>query len=572
MRTTERQHLRDKVAALGERYGASRSSLLPILQDLQAELGYISPFAMQEVANLLGISATQVFGVVSFYSFLTTEPRGKFVIRLCQTIACDMAGKDKVARQLENELGISFGQTTADGSFSLEYTNCIGMCDQGPALLVNDQVYTRVTPARVFEIVSKCRRELNSGSAQSEGDTPTSTKSGGPVVFSDIEPNAGLKAALEMEPKEVIDTIREASLRGRGGAGFPTAVKWEAAAGAEGEERYIICNADEGEPGTFKDRALLFEQASQVFDGMTIAAYAVGARRGIVYLRGEYAYLLHRLNQELDARKKEGLLGVDILGKEGFHFDIEVRLGSGAYVCGEEMSLIESLEGGRGEPRNRPPYPVTHGYKNQPTVVNNVETLVAAAHILAKGAHWFKTVGTRQSTGSKLFSVSGDCESPGLYEFPFGITIEELLQEVGAPDAKAVQVGGASGTLVPRGQFQRTLAFEGVPTGGSIIVFGPDQDMLDVAEDFLAFFAEESCGQCTPCRKGTAKLLEGVRLMHEGRCSMERLQQLESLGRSMQVAAKCGLGQTSPNIFLHVIESFKDEILGRVPVAADERS
>jgi [NiFe] hydrogenase diaphorase moiety large subunit len=572
MRTTERRRIRECIETLTLQYGKDRSSMLPILQAIQEDMGYIATYAMQEIARQLDTSVAHVYGVVTFYSFLTHVPKGKFVLRLCRTISCDMAGKESVARQLENELGIEFGATTPDDLFTLEYTNCLGMCDQGPALMVNDQIFTRVTPARVYEIIAMCRKAAGGGNTHIMGDMPVSAKVGGPMIFSNMDHDSGLKAALAKKPEEVVEIVTDAYLRGRGGAGFPTGLKWKSAAQSPGEKRYMICNADEGEPGTFKDRAILFERVPVLLEGMAIAAYAVGATDGIIYLRAEYAYLRPMINVELERRRSEGLLGKNIMGHDGFNFDIEIRMGSGAYICGEEMALIESLEGDRGEPRNRPPYPVTRGYKDCPTVVNNVETFVAAAHILGKGAEWFKALGTEQSHGSKLFSVSGDCDHPGLYELPFGITVRELIHEVGGNQPKAVQVGGASGTLVPQSQFDRTIAFEGIPTGGSIMIFGQNRDMLDVAIDFLEFFAEESCGQCTPCRNGTAKLLEGVRLLKEGHCSVKQLNHLQSLGRSMQVTAKCGLGQTSPNIFLYVIEHFRDEILGRVPAATVERS
>jgi [NiFe] hydrogenase diaphorase moiety large subunit len=244
-------------------------------------------------------------------------------------------------------------------------------------------------------------------------------------------------------------------------------------------------------------------------------------------------------------------------------FDVEIRMGSGAYVCGEETALIESLEGCRGEPRNRPPFPVDCGYLSQPTIVNNVETFACVPLILARGAAWFRSIGTEVSTGPKLFSVSGDCLFPGVYEFPLGVTIGELLVAVGGKEAKAVQVGGASGRCVPASQFDRPLSFEGIPTGGSIIVFGPKRDMLHVAENFLEFFVDESCGQCTPCREGNPKLLEGARMLHEGRCSYAHLEELTKLGEIMQLASKCGLGQSSPNAFLSIVEHFRPEIMGR---------
>lgn len=385
------------------------------------------------------------------------------------------------------------------------------------------------------------------------------------LSFAAVDAEEGLRKALSQPRDKVVGTIIDAGLKGRGGAGFPAGLKWQLCGENDSFPKYVVCNADEGEPGTFKDRVILTQYAEHVFVGMVICAYVAGAQRGIVYLRGEYAYLLKHLEGVRTQLIKDHLLGQNILGRSGFDFDIGIRLGAGAYVCGEESALIESLEGSRGVPRNRPPYPVSFGYRGQPTVVNNVETLAWATCILCRGAAWFESLGTDRSKGLKLFSVSGDCERPGVYEFPLGITIAELMEAVGGANAKAVQMGGASGTCVPAADFHRTIAFEDVPTGGSVIVFNYDRDMLDMVENFLEFFGEESCGQCTPCRIGNVKLLEGVRLLQQGRCSSEYLNELVRLGESMQVAAKCGLGQSSANAFLSIVEHFSGEIMGRVP-------
>jgi len=394
---------------------------------------------------------------------------------------------------------------------------------------------------------------------------PTSSKKT-PLTFDTIAPGQGLTAALARSRADIIGEVSASNLKGRGGAGFPTGTKWNLAAAAQvhdGGAKYVVCNADEGEPGTFKDRVLLLEYADLVFEGMTIAARAIGATKGILYLRGEYVYMRPHLEAVLARRRKDGQLGTDILGTAGFGFDIEVRMGAGAYVCGEETALIESLEGHRGEPRNRPPFPVNTGFLGQPTVVNNVETLASATAILAKGAAWFKGIGTDKSAGFKLFSVSGDCAAPGVYEFPLGVTVAELLEKVGGAGAKAVQIGGASGLCVPAAEFGRRIAFEDVATGGSIIVLGPGRDMLHVAKNFMEFFVEESCGQCTPCRAGNAKLLEGIEMLERGACSSAYLNELLGLCETMQLASKCGLGQSSPNAFVSIMTHFQDEILGR---------
>lgn len=381
----------------------------------------------------------------------------------------------------------------------------------------------------------------------------------GPVIFSGIKPYAGLDQALKSGKSGVLKMARDSNLKGRGGAGFPTGLKWNLAAGSADKKKYVICNADEGEPGTFKDRILLAEYPCLIFEGMIIAAFAIGAERGILYLRGEYRAFVPFLEKTFEQMRKEGALGKNIRGKEGFDFDIEIRLGVGAYVCGEETALIESLEGYRGEPRNRPPFPVDTGYYRHPTIVNNVETFAVVPHIIAKGVDWFKSIGTEKSAGSKLLSISGDCKNPGVYEVPFGITIKRIIKMAGAKNPKAVQVGGASGVCIPKKEFNRVIAYEDLSTGGSVIIFNEKRDLLKVVKNFLVFFKEESCGQCTPCREGIPVLIEGIERLKEGKCDQEYLKDLFSLAETMQLASKCGLGQSSPNAFLSVLNNFKKE-------------
>lgn len=387
-----------------------------------------------------------------------------------------------------------------------------------------------------------------------------SNKRTGPVLFSEYEPGSAVYKAVALKREDILLELKESKLKGRGGAGFPTATKWMLTAAASGKTKYIVCNADEGEPGTFKDRVLLMEYPELVFDGMVVAGYTIGSSTGIVYLRAEYYYLLNELLFVLHRMRENNLLGNNIAGKEGFNFEIEIRLGSGAYVCGEETALIESLEGHRGEPRNRPPYPVNTGFKGCPTVVNNVETFASVSHIVNKGGEWFSTHGTDKSTGSKLFSVSGDCKKPGVYELPWGLTIKDLLELVEAEDTKAVQVGGASGVCIPAKEFERKLSYEDAATGGSIIIFNSSRNMLGVLKNFMEFFVEESCGQCTPCRIGNKKLLEGVDALIDGTYTFRYINNLKELSETMRLASKCGLGQSSPNSFTSILEGFGDEI------------
>jgi len=388
----------------------------------------------------------------------------------------------------------------------------------------------------------------------------------GPVIFSRIEAYQGLKKAAAKGKEAVLDEIKQSNLRGRGGAGFPTALKWKFALETEADERFVVCNADEGEPGTFKDKVLLEEYAALAFEGMIIAAFVIGAEKGYMYLRGEYRGLKKSLESVLQKMKQDNVLGEAILGKQDFNFDIEIRYGAGAYICGEETALIESMEGNRGEPRNRPPFPVNTGFLGCPTIVNNVETLAIVPHIVSKGADWFRKIGTEKSSGAKLLSISGDCPKPGVYEVEYGISVSDVLKLAGADNVKAVQVGGASGACLTENEFERKIAFEDLPTGGSIIIFNKSRKIIDIVKSFLEFFEEESCGQCTPCREGIPVLLEGVGMLEEGTCCEKYLKDLLSLAETMQCSSKCGLGQSAPNAFVDMVNKFKGEYrLSQIP-------
>jgi [NiFe] hydrogenase diaphorase moiety large subunit len=357
-----------------------------------------------------------------------------------------------------------------------------------------------------------------------------------------------------------MDEMKKSKLRGRGGAGFTTAQKWDFCRNAPVDEtlgRVVVCNADEGEPGTFKDRLLLTRYADLVFEGMTLAAYALGAKHGFLYLRGEYLYMRPHLEAVLASRRNNGLLGLSILSQPGFDFDIEIHMGAGAYVCGEETALLESLEGKRGTPRIRPPFPVTHGYLGRPTSVNNVETLASVCLIAAHGGEAFATVGTVQSSGTKLLSISGDCAQPGIYEFPFGVTIADVLEACGATDVQAVQVGGASGVTLAPSEFGRKIAFEDVPTAGAFMIFDSGRDMFEVASNFVHFFAHESCGFCTPCRVGTSLLTGYLDKLSNGYGSKPDLAEIETLNRVLKSTSHCGLGQAAANPILDGLKKFR---------------
>jgi [NiFe] hydrogenase diaphorase moiety large subunit len=557
-------------------FGADRSRLLDIAISVQREFGYIGSESVAAIAVGLGIHAVEVEDMVSFYAFLDSVPRGHCRIRLSRTPISLMKGAGDVAAAFEAALDISIGETTSDRAFSLEWTNDIGMADQEPACLLNFTVLTNLKASDVPEIVATLRAQLIDPNARNEGDmarwkphAPADDKlqkfrmqpglvHAGPLLSGQIGHGDGIRAAIALPPDKVIEEITHAQLRGRGGAGFPTGMKWRLTRKATGKEHYIVCNADEGEPGTYKDRVLLSNFPDLVFDGMTVAAYALGAREGILYLRGEYTYLWDSLHEVFKTRRELGLLGVGICGRAGFDFDIRIQLGAGAYVCGEESSLLESLEGKRGAPRDRPPFPTEHGYLGQPTAIDNVETLACAARIMAKGAPWFAGIGTKESTGPKLMSVAGDCTRPGVYDVPFGITINELLDLVGAPDAAFVQVSGPSGQAIAPKDFGRRIAYEDLSTGGSMMIFGASRDVLDIALQFADFFVEESCGWCTPCRVGTTLLKQGMEKIVAGRATLADMQATESLANTVARMSRCGLGQMAPNPVLTTMRDFPE--------------
>ena len=555
--------------AIVKAFGADRSRLMDIAQALQQRLGWLSDDAIRAVAAALDVHAVEVEDSVSFYAFLNRSPKGRFHIRLSKTPVSLMKGAAEVAQAFAQAVGVSIGGTSPDGAFTVEWTNDIGMADQEPSALINGTVVTELMPADASAIIAALRQSQAGSNplplfpgadahcaALPHATVASSLAQSGPIVLRQGRRGDGLRAALTRSPESVIQEMTKAKLRGRGGAGFPTGLKWKLCRRSISEAHHVVCNADEGEPGTFKDRVLLTELPDLVFDGMTIAGHALGARHGLIYLRGEYAYLWNSLQAALNNRRRLGLLGHNICGVDGFDFDIRLQLGAGAYVCGEESSLIESLEGKRGAPRDRPPFPTDRGYLQQPTAVDNVETFACVARIMEQGADWFAGYGTRESTGTKLLSVSGDCPHSGVYEVAFGITVNELLDLVGVPDAGFVQVGGPSGQCVAPKDYGRRIAFEDLSTGGSIMVFGPERDVLDVAREFTAFFAEESCGWCTPCRVGTTLLKTILEKILGDRGTLADVAALEALASTVTRTSRCGLGQTAANPILTTMRNF----------------
>lgn len=548
-----------------------KTRLMDILIYVQDRLHCVTSEAMDLIAKNIGSHRVEVEGLVTFYAFFSREPKGKVVIRLCDDLVDQFNGLDGITNVITRELNIEVGETSSDGEFSLEFTPCIGMCDQAPAAIINNVIFTNLTEDKILNIIKGLKAKLKPEELVTDyGDGLNSHQLIKSMVNNNIRRsdkvllddkvasfnNKGLLKALSLTPKQVLDTIMDSGLRGRGGAGFLTGIKWQSSASFDAKKKYIICNADEGEPGTFKDRVLLTQRAKLLIEGMTIAGYAIGAENGIIYLRAEYRYLHKYLESILKEHHNNNLLGKDILTKQGFNFDIRIQLGAGAYICGEESSLISSCEGGRGEPKNRPPYPTESGYLGYPTVVNNVETLCSAARIMAEGAKWFKSLGTKYSTGTKLISISGDCTNPGVYEVPFGITVNELLKLAGAKNTFAVVVAGPSGEIISKQHFNREIAFEDLATGGAFVIFDDSRELLHIVNYYMQFFVDESCGYCTPCRVGNVFLKKIIEKIRKGQAGHNDIAQIIKLSTTIIQTSRCGLGKTSPNPILSTIKNF----------------
>ena len=546
------------VDAILDRHRRDGTRLMQILRETQEAIGWLPPEALSHIAAAIGWPRAKVAGTASFYSFFHTEPRGRFRVLWSDNITDRMLGNLDLMQSMCQKLWLEPGRVSEDGLVSVDTTSCTGMCDQGPAILVNYRAITRMTPERVDAVVDLIRNETPlSGWPQEFFQVEDNIRRKGPLLDHGLVPGEALAAALARGSEAMLAEIKTANLRGRGGAGFATGLKWEACRNTPGEAHYVVCNADEGEPGTFKDRVLLTSYADLVFEGMTIAGLVVGAQKGLLYLRGEYRYLLDPLEAVLKRRRSEKLLGNDILG-QGFAFDIEIHLGAGAYICGEESALIESLEGKPGRPRIRPPFPVTSGYLNQPTTVNNVETLAASCLIAKHGGAWYAALGTGKSAGTKLLSVSGDCARPGIYEYPFGVTVGQVLQDAGAGDCtQGVQISGPSGVTISREEFNRRIAFEDIPTAGAFMIFDCRRDMFDMARNFAHFFAHESCGFCTPCRVGTSLVRNLMDKIAAGHGSPYDIDELFKLHRLMKEASHCGLGSTACNAVFDTLNKFR---------------
>ncbi len=555
-----------------EKYGKDKTRLMDILIDVQSEYGFIPRDITVQIAEELGMSEVDVDQTISFYHFFSQKPTGKYQIFLNNSAVANMMGRADVAATFMKELGIKFNEVTPDGLVGLFETSCIGMNDQEPAAIINNHIFTMLTPFRVKEIVRDIKEGktiddmvvADYGDGENRSDLIKSVVSNnirkiGPILDRNYKIGQAIEKITKLTPEQVIDEIKKSNIRGRGGAGFPTGLKWEFCRNAAGERKFILCNADEGEPGTFKDRVILTERPRLLFEGMVVAGYAVGATEGILYIRHEYKYLQQYLENILQKARDTNYLGKNIQGKKGFDFEIRIQFGAGAYVCGEESALIESAEGKRGEPRDRPPFPVEKGYLDMPTVVNNVETLCSVVKVILNGGEWYKSFGTSESTGTKLLSVSGDCKFPGVYEVVWGFSVNDILDMVGAPveDVQAVQVGGPSGAIIGANEFKRMLGYEDLATGGSMIIISKHRDILaDIVLNFTEFFIDESCGSCSTCRIVPTLLRNKLVKILNARGVKQDIDDMVEWGKILK-ASRCGLGQTAANPILSSIRNFR---------------
>jgi NADH-quinone oxidoreductase subunit F len=573
----ERKEEDTRVAHGGRNARDQRNLLLPALHAVQGGIGWISPGALNYVCQRLMIPPAEAYGVASFYAMFSVDERSPTVVHICDDIACRTAGAGELCDELERSCGPQ-GSPGAGKGVTWMRSPCLGLCEKAPAALFQQAGTAKqdfsIAPIDVDAVKSVMNGKAFEWERPATGSTPQTGRPGlrllrrvgvvNPDSLDDYRAHGGyaaLRRALEIGPADVIQQITDSKLMGRGGAAFPTGVKWNAVAQAPATPKYFICNADESEPGTFKDRVLMEEDPFAVIEALTIGGFAVGAELGYIYIRGEYPEATRRLQNAIDQARVHGFLGEDVL-ERGVSFDIEIRRGAGAYICGEETALMNSIEGKRGEPRNKPPFPVTFGLFGKPTAINNVETLVNVLDIMVEGGEAIAAIGTSGSTGPKLFCLSGCVERPGLYEVPFGTKLGELLDLAGGVregrELQAILLGGAAGVFVRPDELELPLTFEDTRASGTtlgsgvVLVFDDTVDLKSMLLRIAAFFRDESCGQCVPCRVGTVRQEEALlRMVEGGSDEKELLAELEGV---MKDASICGLGQTAASAIQSAVQ------------------
>jgi [NiFe] hydrogenase diaphorase moiety large subunit len=563
-----------------------RTTLMNVLWDIQRKRRFISKDDMKKISNEFNISMIELEGIISFYHFFHLSDAGKYTIYLnCSTIS-QHKDYQAVKKAFQDELGILIGNVTPDKLFGFFKTSCIGLSDQESSALINFYPFTNLTPSKVKNIISKLKQ---GHSLESLSDYPKDNIQYKPsedaktIFFKKYNKGAGLKKLTTLNSDEVIDLVKKSKLSGRGGAFFPTGMKWQFCKDNASNQKYIICNADEGEPGTFKDRVLLNQYPGLIIEGMAIAGYAVGATEGIIYLRAEYLFLKDKIEKAIIEFNKERLLGKNILGIEGFNFNVSIHMGAGAYVCGEETALIASMEGKRGEPTTKEYFPVEKGFLGKPTIVNNVETLCAVPRILEMGIDKYLEIGTNATPGTKLLSVSGDCNKPGVYEIEWGMKLKDFLKLIGAKDTRMVLFNGFAGEFLSEVDFDREISGEnllaehiqftfkdpieysrkmsgvGLRSGGSFMVFNSHRDLLSILKNITKFFVAESCGICVPCRTGNFLLNKKINKIMLCHADKEDLDEIKDWSTIIKQSSRCGLGKTSTNCLLTAMLKFPGE-------------
>jgi len=561
---------------LAEFIPRGRTALLPALQAAQAHYGYLPARVAAEIGNALGVPLAEVFGVIDFYSLLYSQPVGRTVVHVCNDPACSLAGSDslfKVISQRAEKQAAQQGQSR----ITVELAPCLGLCELAPAALVNEIQIGHADPSRIYEAgypQSVRPRNIVGGDIRlltancGKGRTTTLQEYESASGYRALRRILGNNGMLPMSPQDVVQEIKNAGLIGRGGAAFPTGLKWEGAATATDFPKYVVCNGDEAEPGTFKDRVMMEEDPHRVLEGLIIAGYAIGANHGYIFIRGEYPHALEMMKRAIEEGHRAGLLGENILGSS-FTFDVELRRGAGAYICGEETALFEAIEGKRGFPRSKPPYPTTYGLFGKPTVINNVETLANVPLILQMGSEAYRKIGTQKSPGPKLFCVSGDVRRPGLYEVPFGVPLRHLIEDLAGGireghQLQAMLIGGAAGTFAGPQHLDVSTSFEdlraaGLAMGSGVItVFDETRDLRNVLIRLARFFAEESCGKCFPCQLGTQRQYEIIERLADGKPLPGDIERLNDVGWTMTDASLCGLGQTAASAVLSALKLFPE--------------
>jgi NADH:ubiquinone oxidoreductase subunit F (NADH-binding)/NADH:ubiquinone oxidoreductase subunit E len=553
-----------------QRFNYQKDGLIETLITAQEVFGGLSKDVLTFVSDRLHVPMNKVYGVATFYDSFTLEPVAETHTEVCTGPMCTVAGAREVLGAACKHSGIrQAGQISADGSKSVREVSCLGLCDQAPAAMVNHQAQVNLTP---YDIPALMRGEAQPPRLHVSGNPRELTGPIGRLAPTDLDAHraegafeALEKALRKMTPEQVIAEVKESRLTGRGGAGFPTGVKWEMARQAPSHPKYTVCNFDESEPGTFKDRALMEGNPFRVLEGLVVSAYAVGAHQGYVFVRGEYPTATDIVEEALDEMYTANLLGEDILDT-GFDFRVEVRHNAGAYVCGEETAQFEAIEGARGQPRIKPPYPTVSGLFGKPTAINNVETLAVVPSLVLHGGEWFHQWGTAHSVGLKLFCLSGHVKQPGVVEAPLGLTVRELIEEYGGGfegEPQAILLGGAAGGFLHPSEFDTPLTHEDlrpldVPIGsGAVMVFNQTVDLWEVLESLAHFFVHETCGQCAPCRLGTQQIHHLIQKINSGIDTPSDRQKLERLGQTIRKTCKCGLGLTAANPSLTYLHHFE---------------